>query len=76
VSRPTRTVRERTLSAGPWGQTASRIGDHVCFGTQEGASCGAIRFRGLPDPRVHVLFPVGRKIIVGTEAGIAVYDRA
>lgn len=67
---------EHVLAAGAWGESASRVGEHVCFGTQEGASCGAIRLRGLPDPRVHAVFSVGRKIIALTEAGIAVYDRA
>lgn len=66
---------DRVRSAGAWGQTQAVIADHACFGTQEGASCGAIQFKGLPDPRVHVMMPVGRKILIGTEAGIAVYDR-
>jgi hypothetical protein len=65
---------ERSLAAGTWGQTVARIGKDTCFGMQEGASCGPLRFAGLPDPRVHVMAPIGGKILVGTEAGMALYD--
>jgi hypothetical protein len=65
---------ERSLAAGTWGQTVARMGKDTCFGMQEGASCGPLRFSGLPDPRVHVVAPIGGKILVGTEAGMALYD--
>lgn len=67
---------ERAIAYGAWGETATRIGEHACFGMQEGASCGARKFRGLPDPRVHLIFPMPGKILIGTEAGMALYDRA
>jgi hypothetical protein len=65
---------ERSPAAGTWGQSVARIGKDTCFGMQEGASCGPLRFSGLPDPRVHMMAPMGGKILVGTEAGMALYD--
>jgi hypothetical protein len=52
-------------------------GHAVCVGTQDGAACRTggrtLALAGLPDARVHFFLPVGDTMLVGTEAGIAVY---
>lgn len=72
------------LPFGSWSLTASRLDDaRVCVGAQDGAGCfdrtdtntidDAVVFAGLPDPRVHLVRKVGDRILVGTEAGVAIY---
>jgi ligand-binding sensor domain-containing protein len=55
-------------------------GHLVCVGTQDGAACRTrggggrtLGLAGLPDARAHFFLPVGDTMLVGTEAGIAVY---
>jgi ligand-binding sensor domain-containing protein len=49
----------------------------VCVGTQDGAACRTgdrtLGLARLPDARVHFFMPVGDTMLVGTEAGVAVY---
>jgi ligand-binding sensor domain-containing protein len=63
---------------GDWGLTAQRVDALTCFGAQEGAACGSSasdiqRLGALPDPRVHLFAKSGSTLLVGTEAGIAIY---
>jgi ligand-binding sensor domain-containing protein len=63
---------------GPWGLTVHRDAQRTCIGTQGGAACetrDGIResFVDLPDPRVHVILPLGGATLVATEAGVAMY---
>jgi ligand-binding sensor domain-containing protein len=70
----------------PWGLTVVHADGEVCVGTQDGAACygdgpstgcaPASWLRNLdrlPDPRVHAFLRADRGLVVGTEAGIAVY---
>jgi hypothetical protein len=61
----------------PWGLAVRRDGETTCLGTQGGASCEAngqrVSLGALPDPRVHVFFPLRDVTLVGTEAGAALY---
>jgi ligand-binding sensor domain-containing protein len=61
----------------PWGLGVQHDATRTCIATQEGATCesGAVRVSlgHLPDPRVHAFLPLGTSMLVGTEAGVAVY---
>ncbi len=62
----------------PWGLGVRRDAQRTCVATQGGARCatdgGEIESLALlPDPRVHVFLPLGSAMLVGTEAGVAVY---
>lgn len=72
----------------PWTLSLTRHEGLLCVGTQGGAACydatkargeaGAkplARLGGLPDGRVHAFAPVGDNLLVGTEAGLALYPR-
>ncbi len=71
-----------------WALSLARSGDLLCVGTQGGAAChDAVRARGeagarplgrlegLPDGRVHAFAPVDGRLLVATEAGLALYPR-
>ncbi len=61
----------------PWGLGVARDDERVCVATQSGATCQtngkAVNFSGLPDPRAHTLIALPGSLLVGTEAGLAVY---
>lgn len=62
----------------PWGLAVRRDGQRVCIATQGGAACRAsdtlpTTLALLPDPRVHLVVPLGPTLLVGTEAGSALY---
>ena len=61
-----------------WGLGVRRDAHRTGVATQGGASCKTNSGEHeslalLPDPRVHVLLPLGAVTLVGTEAGIALY---
>lgn len=62
----------------PWGLGVRRDARRTCIATQGGARCETKdgereSLALLPDPRVHMLLPVGSVVLAGTEAGVAVY---
>jgi ligand-binding sensor domain-containing protein len=72
----------------PWTLSVTRHQGLLCVGTQGGAACydaakardeaGARplgRLGGLPDGRVHMFAALGDNVLVGTEAGLALYPR-
>jgi hypothetical protein len=62
----------------PWGLGVRHDRDRTCLATQGGARCetkgGELEtLVSLPDPRVHTFIPLGDSVLVGTEAGAAVF---
>lgn len=63
----------------PWGLAIRRDGERICIATQGGATCATndetpTTLALLPDPRVHLVVPLGPNLLVGTEAGSALYS--
>lgn len=62
----------------PWGLGVRHDAQRTCIGTQGGVTCAYAdgsyaSLADLPDPRVHLVFPVAGSVLVGTEAGLALY---
>ncbi len=76
-------ARDGSWSPLRWAPNAWGLGVHhdaagTCLATQGGAACAAgdgekKKLALLPDPRVHLVLPIGRSLLVGTEAGVALY---